>query len=87
MDRELQYVRLQELDTRVGQDLATKQREIYKEKYPRTSLCKEMIQMNLLAKQKGLTDLENKLKVAKGAEWGAGIVREFGTDMYIHCHV
>ena len=35
----------------------------------------------------GLTDLESKLKVAKGAEWGAGIVREFGTDMYIHCHI
>ena len=37
----LQYMRLQELDTRVGQDLVTQQREIYKEKYPRTSLCAE----------------------------------------------
>ena len=43
--------------------------------------------MNSFAKQNRLTDLENKLKVAKGAEWGAGIVREFGTDVYIHCHI
>jgi len=29
-----------------------------------------------------LTDLENKLMVARGEGWGDGIVREFGIHMY-----
>ena len=39
---------------------------------------KEMIQMNLLTKQR-LTDSENELIVARGTD---GIVRESGIDMY-----
>ena len=27
-------------------------------------------------------DLENKLIVTRGKDWGEGIVREFGIDMY-----
>ena len=40
-----------------------------------------MIQMNLFIKQKE-TDLENKLMVAREKEWGEGIFKEFGVDMY-----
>ena len=54
-----------------------------KEKYCMTSLIcgiqKEMMQMNL-QNRKRLT--ENKLMTAKEEEWGEGIVREFGIDMY-----
>ena len=39
-----------------------------------------MTQMNL-QNRKRLTDLENKLIVARGEEWGERIVRELGTDM------
>ena len=39
-----------------------------------------MIQMNL-QNRKRLTDLENKLMVAREG-WREGIVREFGMDMY-----
>ena len=39
-----------------------------------------MIQMNL-QNRKRLTDLENKLIVARGEEWGERIVRELGIDM------
>ena len=56
-----------------------------KEKYCMTFLIcglqKEMMQMNL-QNRKRLTDLENKLMAAKEEEWGRGIVREFGIDMY-----
>ena len=57
--------------------------QIEKEKYCMTSLIcgiqKEMMQMNL-QNRKRLT--ENKLMTAKEEEWGEGIVREFGIDMY-----
>ena len=38
--------------------------------------------MNLFTKQNRLTDLENKLMVARGEKQGEGIAREFWTDMY-----
>ena len=57
--------------------------QIEKEKYCMTSLIcgiqKEMRQVNL-QNRKRLT--ENKLMAAKEEEWGEGIVREFGIDMY-----
>jgi len=31
---------------------------------------------------KRLTNLENELMVIRGEEWGEGIVRDFGMDMY-----
>ena len=45
---------------------------------------KEMIQMNLSTSRIKLTDLENKLMVAMGEEWGKGIVREFEINI-THC--
>ena len=44
---------------------------------------KEIIQMNLFTKQKGLTDLENKLMVTRGKGWGEELVRESGMDVSI----
>ena len=41
----------------------------------------EMMRMNL-QNRKRLTDLENKLMVARGEGRREGIVREFGMDMY-----
>ena len=40
-----------------------------------------MIQLNL-QNRKRLTDLENKLMVARRKDSGDGIVREFGVDLY-----
>ena len=51
--------------------------------YDITTICEsleEMKQMNL-QNRKRLTDLENKLMVAREG-WREGIVREFGMDMY-----
>ena len=33
--------------------------------------------------QNSVTDLEHKFMVSIGEEWGVGIVRKLGTDMYI----
>ena len=42
-----------------------------------------MIQMNLFTKQKQTHRLENEFMVTtRGYEWGEGIIREFGVDMY-----
>ena len=44
-------------------------------------ILEDMKQMNL-QNRKRLTDLENKLMVARGEGRREGIVREFGMDMY-----
>ena len=46
-------------------------------------ILKQMIQMNLFTKQKQIHRLENEFMVTtRGYEWGEGIIREFGVDMY-----
>ena len=46
-------------------------------------ILKQMIQMNLFTKQKQTHRLENEFMVTtRGYEWGEGIIREFGVDMY-----
>ena len=62
-------------------------RKSEKEKYRMISLIcrilKQMIQMNLFTKQKQIHRLENEFMVTtRGYEWGEGIIREFGVDMY-----
>jgi len=41
-----------------------------------------MIQMNLLTKQKQIHRFKEQTYGYWGEEWGEGIVRKFGTDMY-----
>ena len=52
-----------------------------KEKYHMTNLKKNWYKWTYL--QNSVTDLEHKFMVSIGEEWGVGIVRELGIDMYI----
>ena len=45
-----------------------------------------MIQMNSFTNQKQTHRLR-ELTVTRGKGWGEGIVREFGINMYTHCHI
>ena len=71
--------------TDLGSTIPSEATQTEKGKYCMTSLIcgiqEEMMRMNL-QNRKRLTDLENKIMAAKEEEWGEGICRGLGIDMY-----